>query len=291
MTRWRSITIASGATVPPVPERRREVVRRVASGLVLAPIAVASAWLGGWWFAVLTGAVALLAAGEWERLLGRRAGIATIGLGAVILGGLFLAQIGLPLTALAAVLAAAGGAAGFALLNRRVSPWHAAGIVHLAVPVVALIWLRSEPSSGRASVLWLLLVVWATDIGAFACGRIIGGAKLAPRLSPGKTWAGAVGGLSAAALVGLVAASLDTVGLGPALGPVALIVLLSLVVSLAAQGGDLIESALKRRFLVKDSGRLIPGHGGVLDRVDSLLLASPAAAGIALAKGGALLWR
>ena len=135
----------------------------------------------------------------------------------------------------------------------------------------ALAWLRTRSQGGGVSTLALLLAVWSSDVGAFAAGRAIGGPRLAPSISPGKTWAGVAGGLVAAAVAGgLVAA-----GTGR---PVGMGALAGLVLAMAAQAGDLAESAAKRRFGVKDSGRIIPGHGGLLDRLDGLVAAAPVAA-------------
>lgn len=143
----------------------------------------------------------------------------------------------------------------------------------------ALLWLRAGAAYGRGNVLFVLVVVWACDIGAYAVGRLIGGARLAPRISPGKTWSGAAGGLLVAAAAGAVAGQ----GHGA---------LVAAALAIAAQAGDLAESAAKRRAGVKDSGALIPGHGGLLDRVDGLLAAAPAAALLALAFGpGVALWQ
>jgi phosphatidate cytidylyltransferase len=135
------------------------------------------------------------------------------------------------------------------------------------------LWLRSDFE--RALVIWLIAVVWATDTGAYLVGRKLGGPKLAPAISPGKTWSGLAGGVGAAALTGLVAAKLHDDG------RVVTLVAASMVLALVAQVGDLFESGLKRRFGAKDSSNLIPGHGGVLDRVDGILAA-------VLALGGAL---
>jgi phosphatidate cytidylyltransferase len=159
------------------------------------------------------------------------------------------------------------------------------GVAYIAPASVALIWLRGG-EAGRADVLFVLLIVWASDIGAYLAGRLFGGPRLAPRISPGKTWSGAIGGLVAAALVGVVAALLvpDARVLPAAL--------LAACLGIASQTGDLLESALKRRFGVKDSGRLIPGHGGLLDRLDGMLLAAPLAALMALALGqSTVIWQ
>ena len=143
----------------------------------------------------------------------------------------------------------------------------------------ALIWLRADAAAGRANVAFVVGVVWASDIGAYLAGRLIGGPRLAPQVSPGKTWSGAAGGLVAAAALGAVVGRLPGAGVAA-------------VLSVVAQAGDLAESVAKRRAGVKDSGALIPGHGGLLDRLDGLLAAAPAAALLARALGpGVVLWQ
>jgi phosphatidate cytidylyltransferase len=143
--------------------------------------------------------------------------------------------------------------------------WNGLGLVYVAVPCAAFIVLREAEPNGWAAILFIVLVVWVTDIAAYFGGRAIGGAKLWPRVSPGKTWSGAVTGLAAAVLAGGAIAWLTSAG-GPALG-----MALAAPLSVATQAGDLLESAVKRRFGVKDSGHIIPGHGGILDRIDGLL--------------------
>ncbi len=160
------------------------------------------------------------------------------------------------------------------------------GLLYFCCVGASLIWLRRDPVSGLANLLCVLLLVWATDIGAYLVGRWLGGPKLAPSISPGKTWSGAVGGLVAAILLGLA-------GIALAGGPLSVRAVLVLGgLSLVSQAGDLTESALKRHFGVKDSGRLIPGHGGLLDRLDGVLAAAPVAALLALGLGpGVPLWQ
>jgi len=154
------------------------------------------------------------------------------------------------------------------------------------VPCVCFLWLARDTVGGRAILLWLLAVVWATDTGAYAIGRSIGGPRLAPRWSPRKTWAGFAGGLSSGALAG--AGTALVLGLAPALP----LVLLSAGLAIVAQFGDLAESLAKRRFGVKDSSGLIPGHGGLLDRLDGLLAVIPAVALMTLIGGRSVLaWR
>jgi phosphatidate cytidylyltransferase len=155
-----------------------------------------------------------------------------------------------------------------------------AGLAYAALPGLALLWLRNRPDVGLDDVLFLLLVVWMTDIGAYIVGRLVGGRKLAPAISPGKTVSGAIGGLLIGMLAGMIFAG----------GPLGLLPAAAL--SLVSQLGDLGESALKRRLGVKDSGNTIPGHGGLFDRLDGVLAAAPLAALLALlAQGGLPLWR
>ena len=161
-----------------------------------------------------------------------------------------------------------------------------AGWGYMLAGAASLHWLRADTAVGLMDVLFLLVVVWSSDIGAYLAGRVIGGPKLAPRISPGKTWSGALGGLVAAMLVGLL------VSRHFAPGPVAHVLLVAGVLSVASMLGDLLESACKRHYGVKDSSRLIPGHGGVFDRLDGVLAAAPVAVAVALALGpGVELWR
>lgn len=270
-------------------ERRGDWRARLASALVLAPLAVAATFGGVWAFAVIVLVAALIAVREWGGLLGHGgawfapyAGLMLVACVATVLGEPGWALLLVVAAAVVLVLASA-------VIDRRFA-WMALGAVYIGVPSIAFIWLRAAPESGLTSVLWVFGVVWATDAGAFATGRLVGGPKLAPRLSPAKTWSGAVGGLLAGALVGLGVAMLTE--FSPSRSAVAVAFGLSLLLSVAGQLGDLFESVIKRRFGVKDSGALIPGHGGVLDRLDSLLFAAPTAAGLMVIRGdGGALWR
>ncbi|HVV93764.1 MAG TPA: phosphatidate cytidylyltransferase [Hyphomicrobiales bacterium] len=158
--------------------------------------------------------------------------------------------------------------------------WQLAGVVYAAILVAAPVVLRGDPAWGFAALLWLYAAVWLSDIMAFACGRALGGPKLWPRLSPKKTWSGLLGG-TVAGTGGAVAVAWAAGA--PALGPVAL---LSFVVALASQGGDLLESALKRRFGAKDSSHVIPGHGGIMDRIDGFVTAAALAALVGVLRAG-----
>jgi phosphatidate cytidylyltransferase len=268
---------------PPAP-RWADLGLRVVSAGVLVPFALGSIWVGGDLFA---GVLALIVAGlayEWLGLCRRRSA-STVALFATLPLAVLVAGRGA--TPIAFGLLAAATVAGIALAGgiSRARPL-AFGVPYLGVSGVALVWLRQPPVSGGANVIVLLLIVWASDIGAYVAGRAIGGPRLAPAISPGKTWAGAIGGLIAAAVTGVAAAAI--LGSGPITWRPAGFAMLIGVVS---QIGDLFESRLKRHFGVKDSGNLIPGHGGLLDRVDAVLAAAPAAALLALILGrGVILW-
>lgn len=141
--------------------------------------------------------------------------------------------------------------------------WQVAGFVYMLVAALSLLWIRDRADDGFELVLWVFIVTWATDIGAYCAGRLIGGPKLAPAISPNKTWAGLYGGVAAATIIG------GAWALIAGIDPTAL--LLAPLFAVAAQGGDLFESWMKRRAGVKDSGRWLPGHGGIFDRLDGLL--------------------
>lgn len=267
----------------PLADSRYPAFRsRLLSALLLVPLALAGLWLGGWPFALLVIAVVVAMAWEWGRLAPDPVTGAVAMTAATLLPGLavILLLTGQPVLALAAVALGTALAAALAVAARVGRVGHvAAGVVYLGLPALALVWLQTRPEIGSRLVLWLLLIVWSTDICAYAAGRSIGGAKLAPRISPGKTWAGLVGAMLGAGAVG--AATGAALGGRPSLAG-----LLGACLAVVAQAGDLFESALKRRRGVKDSSHLIPGHGGVLDRLDGLLFAAPAyAAVIALAPG------
>jgi phosphatidate cytidylyltransferase len=244
----------------------------------MIPVALAAVWFGT---PLLPAIVALAAAGmgwEWARLSRVSSPVAVC----LIIAAPFLAvcavAFGHDAVALAiAVVFAACAAAAEARLPSAV--WCVVGTLWIALPCLAILWLdRGGAISGRATILWLFAIVWASDIGAYTFGRLIGGPKLAPALSPNKTWAGAGGSLFCVALAGWA--------IGAAMGmPAGRVVVISLIVAVGAQLGDLAESAAKRWFGVKDSGNLIPGHGGLLDRLDSLLTASVVLA-LCLAAGG-----
>jgi len=254
-------------------------VLRVCSALVLAPLAIATAYAGGWLFAAFWAAAAIGIFCEWlwlvTQLRARAAlvtGIATIALTAAI------AAAGHVPAAIAVLAAGTVGPLAFAPQSRRL--WLAAGLLYAGSIAVAPILLRSDPATGFLTIVLLFAVVWSTDIIAYFLGRAIGGPKLMPRVSPRKTWSGALSGTGAAIVSALaVAYAGGLTGTFPLAG-------LACALSVSAQAGDLLESALKRKFGAKDASQLIPGHGGLMDRLDGFAAASFLAALIGVVRGG-----
>lgn len=252
----------------------------------MAPLALGCIWIGGAAFAGLVAVITVGLAYEWLGLCGHRSSVPVVVLFAALPLAVVLTALDHAATALILLTAATIAAAA---LGRGLSPTRPLGfgIPYLGLGAVALVWLRQPSGSGGVNVIVLLLVVWASDIGAYMAGRAIGGPRLAPSISPGKTWSGAVGGLVAAAIVGAAASAILGKG-GASWHSVAFAVLIGVI----SQAGDLFESQLKRHFGVKDSGNMIPGHGGLLDRLDAVLTAAPAAALLALVLGrGVVLWK
>lgn len=255
--------------------------QRILSALVLAPIAIAAVWVGSWAFVALAALSGGLLAWEWTRLCSGHFGVSGVLLAAMAILVAILGRVA-PLGAVAVIVAALFVVPVAERAKERVAAWMIAGVLYIGVPCLALVWLREQ---GRETLFWLLFLVWATDIGAYAAGRSIGGPKLLPRVSPKKTWAGLLGGILSAAVVGTVTAfGIDA--------PPLVLAGLSGGLAIVAQVGDLAESWVKRHFGVKDSSAIIPGHGGVLDRLDGLLATAPVVALICLTFGGGLpLWR
>jgi phosphatidate cytidylyltransferase len=226
------------------------------------------------YFAMLVVAITVLAAYEWHRMVRQSENYIP---GILLTGAVIVLAVFLLMTmhqawpAILAVFLGAGIAAALARLQDQHPFWQAAGVVYLGLPAIALVSLRAFPDRGALIIIGLFLIVWATDTGALIFGKLIGGPRMAPKLSPGKTWAGTIGGSVTAAIVfGLYILLLNGVFWGAAL--------FALVFSILAHAGDLFESFVKRRFGLKNSGSLIPGHGGVLDRMDSTIFASVALA-------------
>jgi phosphatidate cytidylyltransferase len=256
----------------------RNLSTRIIAASVLIPLAVAIAYAGGWLWTALVTLAAIGLYVEWLMVVGGAADrrIVASGVIALVLAGLCLA-IG-RIEAASAMLAIGLAAVGLITPERR--NWTAAGFLYAAVAEIASVLLRLDEVKGFVALIFVLLIVWVTDTGGYFAGRGIGGPKLWPRVSPKKTWAGAVGGFTASLAVAGVFAALDLGKAGP-------ILMISGVLSVVSQLGDLFESALKRRFGVKDSSQIIPGHGGLLDRLDGFVAAVAVAALFGLLRGGA----
>jgi phosphatidate cytidylyltransferase len=207
---------------------------RLASSLVLAPLAVLAAWVGGAVFMIFWAAAALIIGWEWIKLVAPA---------------------------------------------RDPMPWRLAGVIYAAVAFIAPVLLRADLSNGFAALVFLFAIVWMTDVMGYIVGRAVGGPKLWPAVSPNKTRSGALGGMAGALAAGIVIAA----SLSLAVLPIAI---LSVILSMMAQAGDLFESAIKRRFGAKDTSHLIPGHGGLMDRLDGFITAALAAAIIGMVRGG-----
>jgi len=252
---------------------------RAASALVLVPVALLIAWRGGWALAGFVTFFAVAMSYEWLRMSDPQAPpraysmFAAAVSGAAALAG--AAAWGWVMAVIAAAIVLMG-------LERRArgQVWRAAfGAAYVALPCVALIWLRNGAAGGLELLLYLFAVVWAADTAAYFVGTWAGGPKLLPRASPNKTWSGLAAGLAAGCAAGAAFAALFASNASPAA-----FAALGAPLALAAVGGDLLESRLKRGFGVKDAGTLIPGHGGVLDRVDALMAAVLACAAMLLAR-------
>lgn len=245
----------------------RQLIIRTLSALLLVIPALAALYFGDPYFFLLILLAALCVIGEWVMLC-RQQQFGWVGLTATLLVAsvlLLFQQTGL-LWALTVLVAGMLGA--LLVLGLRDGRWMLLGLAYAAVPTMAMYWLYQAAPTGPHLVGLLIAIVAATDIGAYFAGRMIGGPRLAPKISPGKTWAGLAGGILAAAIVGAFGWSLllqQPVWYGAGIG---------IALALVAQAGDLFESAVKRYFGVKDSGSLIPGHGGVLDRFDGLITAT-----------------
>ena len=242
---------------------------RIVSGVILAAIVLALTYVGGLPFRILSVVIGVAVFHEWTSMAGLRRDRPSFILLSALLAVILLLVLFDAAPAMQIAAAALGFALAFAFCRfRGQGAWGPAGLLYAGLPVVALAALRGSDTTGLATILFLFAVVWATDIFAYFIGRMIGGPKLAPSISPGKTWSGAIGGAACALVAGLAVAAwagwrVDIV-----------MAVTILLLSAASQCGDLFESWVKRQFGAKDSSNLIPGHGGVMDRVDGLVVAA-----------------
>lgn len=276
---------AATAPRPARPAERGALRRRILSALVLIPVALGAIWASEASTIILAAIAGGLMAWEWGKLIGRLEGAAEtalfvgVGAGSVLVAGFWSAAAGL----ICAVLCIAG----LTLSGMRRRPgWTASGLGWILLATICFVVLRADPVVGWPTTLWVLLVVWAIDTAAYVVGRSVGGPKLAPRISPNKTWSGLFGGLAGAMLVGLIFGWADGVSTPWRLA------LVSGGLAVVEQIGDIAESYAKRRFGAKDSGNLIPGHGGLLDRLDGMLAVVTAVALLQIVTGERILtWR
>jgi len=269
-----------GSSQKPKGRAPGDLLLRVASAMVMAPTAIAFAYLGGWWFLLFWLAAACVVFWEWTHLVAPPAKAvrpALAGTCGLVFAGLAWG-LGYPVVAAAALVAGYAVAVGPAFKGNRL--WIAGGVLYAATLVFAPAVLRADLSYGLAAILLLFAVVWSTDIAAYFGGRLIGGPKLWPQVSPNKTWSGALSGAAVAIVAGVA------VGWGAGAGNLFWVATVALLLSIAAQAGDLFESSVKRHFGAKDAGQIIPGHGGLMDRLDGFVAAALLAVLIGLARGG-----
>ncbi|WP_315928067.1 phosphatidate cytidylyltransferase [Mesorhizobium sp. SP-1A] len=243
---------------------------RILSALVLAAVVLALAFVGGWPFRLLSALISAAIFFEWTRMTRPHAGFGAFDLLTDLSMAIFVIALAAGLSAriLLILLAVLVALCAVAAITRGAGRWAASGIAYAGLSGFSLAFLRDGDRSGLLAILFLFAVVWATDILAYFVGRAVGGPRLAPSISPGKTRSGALGG----AVGGLLAGLAVVVATGA--GDVVLLGFVALLLSVVAQAGDLFESWVKRRHGCKDSSALIPGHGGVMDRVDGLVAAA-----------------
>jgi phosphatidate cytidylyltransferase len=252
---------------------------RVASAVVLAPAVLVCTYVGGWIFLALCAVAAGVVLWEWTSLVAHTGDprVLAPGWAALLAAALSIGLdrspgLALGMIALGTIVAAGGAAVWPGPPARRTTPgWAAGGVLYAAMLLLGPALLRRDPEWGLTALLFLFATVWTTDIFAFFCGRAIGGPLLLPSISPKKTWAGAIGGL-----IGGVAAGIG-VAYASGVGKLGIVGVMGLALSVLSQAGDLFESAVKRRFGAKDASHLIPGHGGLMDRIDGFLVAAVAA--------------
>lgn len=268
---------------------------RIASAAVILPVVFAALWFGDWVFAVLLGILGGVMCWEWAEVSGAWSSPEQWMMVVMAAVAPLLMQAGFDVIALILILA--GGAViflirmirnlNYGMFRRALTPVVIGlGLPYIGLTMLAAVSLRADPGTGFMTLVWVVCLVIATDVGAYFTGRGLGGPKLMPFVSPNKTWSGLAGGALCAGLTGLLVGYAVTGAVSPALGG------LSVGLGCVAQGGDLIESAFKRRYDVKDTSQLIPGHGGFLDRCDGYLTVMPVTALMALVIGGSpIVWQ
>jgi phosphatidate cytidylyltransferase len=266
------------ASIGATAREGNNLLLRIVASLVMAPLAIAMAYAGGWLWTGLVTVAAIGLYAEWLAVIGVR-NLPLLLLGVLVLLGAAWVERG-HFTLVNVSIVVALGVAIAAIFSRERRGWAVLGIGYALAASIASSMVRRDPDSGFTALMLVLLVVWATDIGGYFAGRLIGGPKLWPQVSPKKTWAGAIGGFVASLAVALGFAAFQ-------FGKSLPLLLLAAILSVAAQFGDLFESAIKRKFGVKDSSHIIPGHGGLMDRLDGFVAAIVLAAIFGFLRGGA----
>lgn len=264
-------------TVAPTKVKSGGLPVRISSAAVLLPVSVGVAVVGSWLGWLLVSIIALAAIREWVRMIEPANERVLVG-ALLVMSGILAVAAWWHMAAAALLALVAGGVIASQRKDWRDRCWLALGFPYVTLGCLALLWLRAVPDDGPMLVLYLLGVVWATDSAAFFVGRSYRGPLLVPTISPRKTWSGLIGGMIAGGLAGGVIVLIFSIQ-SPIWGGIQSPIwggMLGTILALICHGGDLLESALKRRYQVKDSGRMIPGHGGLLDRVDSLFASAPA---------------
>ena len=261
--------------VPPSAQGKPgAITQRIVSAAIMLPLAAAAVWAGGWVFALLISVAAALMYMEWQALCGEKGKLA-YGLAAMCGAATLVSVLPGPWA-----VVVAGVSIGIAVGTGGHRAFRVAGFAYIVLACISLVWLRRLDPSGLEAVVWLGAVVVMTDTCAYFTGKTVGGPKLAPKISPKKTWSGLLGGMAGAA------AASGAVGVFTNSPYIIALVIIGAIFAAIAQLGDLLVSRAKRAFGVKDSGNLIPGHGGVLDRLDGFLSASLALAVLVLLGGG-----
>jgi phosphatidate cytidylyltransferase len=269
-----------------------DLPKRLLSGVVMIALALWSLFEGGLVFDVFWLMAALLIFWEWQRIVGPRALLPRLLVGGVsLLASAGLARLHHFDFSLLALFVGGVAVAIMAPVGQKI--WHSCGVVYAGALILSLYVLRHSVLDGFEAIVWLFALVWGTDVMAYIGGRIMGGPKLWPRVSPSKTWSGFITGITSGALLGVVVLFL----LSSSTLSLAKVFVLGLLTCAVAQGGDLLESSIKRHFGVKDASHLIPGHGGLMDRLDGFITASVFAAaigcyqaGVAAAAHGIVAW-
>jgi phosphatidate cytidylyltransferase len=265
---------------PPQSANWRDLGIRTLSSAIFIPVVLLAVWLGDAWFQLLVALLAVMMAHEWTNIVHDRSSAQFALHAAAALCGAFLPLSHSWGSTLAVIAVISVMSLMLALIqSRMLTIWVLSGVAYVGLPAMAFVILREQSQSGMLIIMWLFVVVWAADICAYFAGRLIGGPRLAPVISPRKTWAGLLGAIAGGIAAGIAVAYVMGLASLISLG------LLGGVLAVIEQLGDLFESALKRHYGMKDSGRLIPGHGGVLDRVDGLVAASLVLAGLVIAAG------